>query len=56
MLTKKVSNLLTVNRGGVMDPGALNSYWHSVVDLIQDGVMIVDREGMISALEKGNPL
>lgn len=35
-----------------MNSGELNSYWHTVVDLIQDGVMIVDREGVIVSVNK----
>jgi two-component system, NtrC family, response regulator HydG len=31
----------------------LNNYWKTVVDIIQDGVMIVDTKGTIVSANKG---
>ena len=35
-----------------MDPQHLNEYWKTVVDSIQDGVMIVDPDGTIVAINR----
>jgi PAS domain S-box-containing protein len=41
-----------INRGGRMNRHNLNEYWKTVVDSIQDGVMIVDPDGTIVSVNR----
>ena len=36
-----------------MNSSDLNQYWKTVVDTIQDGVMIVDTDGVIISVNRG---
>ena len=44
--------MLNFNRGTPMFEQALNEYWKTVVDTIQDGLMVVDKEGTIISVNK----
>jgi two-component system response regulator HydG len=44
--------MLNFNKGTPMLEQALNEYWKTVVDTIQDGLMVVDKEGTIISVNK----
>lgn len=52
MLNKKVEQVFKVNQGVVMFERELNRYWKTVVDTIHDGLMVVDKRGIIVSVNK----